>query len=212
MTQQEAADAIGVHKRAYIGWERAESGITWPNLARVAKAFDVSEDWLVGGDAVAEVPSAPEREDTRRVASLLERVIASEVEDEIELRRLRDVLAHGSDAGGATVAAQALMLQLLLEVRGQIDELHDRLDAIEAGPLAAVRRRAADLGDEAGQELTQLTRRTKAAHAAALDADVDAEETAAGSGTRDEGDATTGSPRPRARPAGTARSAARRAR
>jgi transcriptional regulator with XRE-family HTH domain len=48
-TQQAIADRVGVTLRAYQAWE-AGGGITWENIEALAKAFGVSEDYLLYGE------------------------------------------------------------------------------------------------------------------------------------------------------------------
>jgi transcriptional regulator with XRE-family HTH domain len=51
LTQQEAADAIGVTRTAIAHWERGSSNPGHDNLVQIAGAYGVSVEWLLDDDA-----------------------------------------------------------------------------------------------------------------------------------------------------------------
>lgn len=58
LTQREAAERIGVSKRGYLAWERAESNITAGHLDALLEVLDISEDWIRAGSAWDAIPEA----------------------------------------------------------------------------------------------------------------------------------------------------------
>jgi transcriptional regulator with XRE-family HTH domain len=52
LTQQEAADLLGVHKRTIENWEHVR--VPWRDLNRVAEVYGKPLDWFLHGDAATE--------------------------------------------------------------------------------------------------------------------------------------------------------------
>lgn len=47
--QPVVADRVGVTLRAYQAWEAGDSGIAYDNVVKLAKAFKVTEDYILNG-------------------------------------------------------------------------------------------------------------------------------------------------------------------
>jgi transcriptional regulator with XRE-family HTH domain len=85
-TQQWVADKIGVTLRAYQAWE-AGGGIAGPNIAALAKLYDVPEDFIVYGSERRATPDQLDRIEgllvdvSERLARLEDLVTERELED-----------------------------------------------------------------------------------------------------------------------------------
>lgn len=91
------AERVGVTLRAYQAWE-AGGGIGWENLIRLAKALDVSEEYLLYGDAG----------DERRAGTRLENVERAQHRIEAKIDALMEKL-------GVEVDEEALLLDEVVE-------------------------------------------------------------------------------------------------
>jgi transcriptional regulator with XRE-family HTH domain len=184
LSQRQLASAVGVDKRAVQGWEAGESGITWPNLKKLADELDVSADWLRLGDELQDLPAEP---DSRSYTP--EQVIDAASQAAVDaLEKLLNP-ANGS---------RATLLDALSEIAERLTRIEATLDEAAQAPR-----------DRAGGDLVAATRRSKAALGGDRAAP-DAPASRAGQDTRRAGGASSGSPRaPRS---GTPRSASKRAR
>jgi transcriptional regulator with XRE-family HTH domain len=184
LSQRQLASAVGVDKRAVQGWEAGESGITWPNLKKLADQLDVSADWLRLGDELQDLPAEA---DARSYTP--EQVIDAASQAAVDA--IEKLLNPGN-------GSRATLLDALREIAERLTRIEAQLD--DADEAAA---------DPAGDDLVTATRRSKAALGAGR-AESDAPASRAGQGTRRASGASSGSAR--APGSGTPRSASKRAR
>lgn len=101
MSQQQLADAVGVSRPAVTQWETGEiRALEGENLVRVARALEVTTDWLLYGTG----PGPGEPRSTRTV-----KVAANDQIVEVDEESLRLVLAMQALSPQQRAAMQALV-------------------------------------------------------------------------------------------------------
>jgi len=101
MSQQQLADAVGVSRPAVTQWETGETrALEGENLVRVARALEVTTDWLLYGTG----PGPGEPRSTRTV-----KVAVNDQVVEVDEESLRLVLAMQALSPGQRAALQALV-------------------------------------------------------------------------------------------------------
>jgi transcriptional regulator with XRE-family HTH domain len=73
LTQQEAADILGVHKRTIENWEHVR--VPWRDLNRVAEVYGKPLDWFLHGDIATE-PDEETHARLERIERVLEELVA----------------------------------------------------------------------------------------------------------------------------------------
>jgi transcriptional regulator with XRE-family HTH domain len=186
LSQRQLASNVGVDKRAVQGWEAGESGITWPNLKRLAKQLDVSADWLRLGDELSDVPAAPDPRSftPEQVIEAAAQAAAGAIEKAL----------------GPVNGSSAPLTEVLHEITTSLARIEAALTDDDAGEAPR---------DPAGDDVVAATRAVKNAVGEDLD-EADAPANHAVERTPHAGDASPGSAR--ARRSGTQRTAAKRAR
>jgi transcriptional regulator with XRE-family HTH domain len=79
LTQADAADLLGVHKRTIENWEHVR--VPWKDLARLAEAYGKPLDWFLHGDVSSE---RDEETNVRleRIEQVLEELVARLEQDD----------------------------------------------------------------------------------------------------------------------------------
>jgi transcriptional regulator with XRE-family HTH domain len=92
LTQAEAADLLGVHKRTVENWEHVR--VPWKDLSRLAELYGKPLDWFLHGDTVSERDEETlgrldriEREQGEQGALLRELIARLRQDDEEHRRR-----------------------------------------------------------------------------------------------------------------------------
>lgn len=106
MTQPAIAERVGVTLRAYQAWE-AGGGIGGENLARLAAAFDVTEEYILYGPDQDKPPRTQMDRVERKLDAILEHLGVSSPDDpaaDLE-RELANAVATSSSHGASNGSA-----------------------------------------------------------------------------------------------------------
>lgn len=104
LPQPAIAEKVGVTLRAYQSWE-AGGGVSWPNLAKLAKVFQVSEEYLLYGPEGGKPPTTQMDRIERKLDTILEHLGLSLPDDPAAaLERELETGALTSGPRGASTA------------------------------------------------------------------------------------------------------------